>query len=422
MKKQLLLLAVAFSMFAVSSQAQIKYWDFGAKDLGSGYNNMLPLSHLNAFANYNRQINWVDGGGTPVTNFADGVAYAPQPDDVNGPFGNENGESAVSLYFKTFYSRYIDFEGSARFQVTSKSSSPNPPNGTLLSGGSIYTKPQMMPDLDGATDMVFYKDSNSDRLITVRDDITRFDGSGFDTTPIAGTDYRRLTMPDGMNTDAFPGCLQFTTNGEKRYNTSGRFRGFLVNLQAGEYLTVVASGQYQDIEGDGTLGCSTGWFSFESYGGTGTPILIEDKGAGTGAFDCSGLSGGDRGDEAPRVMEFQAVGAQTYKLAYRGGTARFYRMYVSSTSIKSAVQAELDAALGVDDVASTVTTDVKAVGNRIYVSNVKSNTEVKIYAITGALVKEFKTTSNMDFAFKSGLYIATVKTAEGQKSVKLLLN
>ncbi|HEX9600249.1 MAG TPA: T9SS type A sorting domain-containing protein, partial [Mariniflexile sp.] len=57
-----------------------------------------------------------------------------------------------------------------------------------------------------------------------------------------------------------------------------------------------------------------------------------------------------------------------------------------------------------------------------YVSNVKSSTEVKIYAITGALVKEFKTNSNMDFVLKSGLYIATVKTAEGQKSVKLLLN
>ncbi|MFG6685811.1 T9SS type A sorting domain-containing protein [Mariniflexile sp. HNIBRBA6329] len=417
MKKQLLLFTLPLLLLTATMQAQIKYWDFGAKDLGAGYNNMMPLNYLNAFANYNRQIDWVDGSGTPVTNYADGIQYA-----AKAGFENENGQSSYSVYFSTFNSNYASFDGSARFQVTSKSSSPNPPNGTLLSGNSLYTKPQLMPDLDGTVDMVFYKDSNSDRLITVRDDITRFDGSGFDTTPIAGTDYRRLTMPDGMNPDAFPGCLQFTTPGEKRYNTSGRFRGFLVNLQANEYLTVVASGQYVDIEGNGTLGCSTGWFSFESYGGTGTPVLIEDKGAGTGAFDCSGLSGGDTGDEAPRVMEFRAVGAQTYKLAYRGGTVRFYRMYISSTSIKSAVQAELNAALSVNDVASTVTTDVHAIGDRIFVSNVKSSTEVKIYAITGALVKEFKTTSNMDFAFKSGLYIATIKTVEGQKSVKLLLN
>ncbi|MEN3323179.1 T9SS type A sorting domain-containing protein [Mariniflexile soesokkakense] len=421
MKKQLLLFILPMLLLTATSQAQIKYWDFGAKDLGAGYSNMLPVGHLNAWGNQNRGIDWVDGSGSPVTNYADGVAYAPKPDDASGPYGNENGESTVSLYFKTFHSRYSNF-ATSNFQMSSRSSSPNPPNGTLISGGSLYTKPQLMPDLDGTTDMVFYKDSNSDRLLTVRDDITRYDGSGFDTTPLAGTDYRRLTLPDGMDVTAFPGCLQFTTPGEKRYNTSGRFRGFLVNLQANEYLTVVASGQYVDIEGNGTLGCSTGWFSFESYGGTGTPVLIEDKGTGTGAFDCSGLSGGDTGDEAPRVMEFQAVDAQTYKLAYRGGTVRFYRMFVSSTSIKSAVQAQLDASLDVDDVASTVTTDVRAVGNRVYVSNVKSSTEVKIYAITGALVKEFKTNSNTDFAFKAGLYIATVKTAEGQKSVKLLLN
>lgn len=417
MKKQLLLFTIPLLLLTATLQAQIKYWDFGAKELGAGYTNAMPLFYLNAFANYNRQIDWVNGGGTPVTTYADGVQYA-----AKSGYENENGQSAVALYFTTGNSNYQNFEGDHRFEVTSKGSSPNPPNGTLLSGGSEYTKPTQLPDLDGATNMVFYKDSNSDRLITVRDDITRYDGSGFDTTPLAGTDYRRLTMPDGMNPSSFPGCLQFTTNGEKRYNTSGRFRGFLIGLEANEYLTVVASGQYKDIEGDGSLGCSTGWFSFEDYGGLGTPVLIEDKGTGTGAFDCSGLSGGDRGDEAPRVMEFQAVGAQTYKLAYRGGTVRIYRMYVSSTSIKSVVQAELDAALGIDDVASTITTDVQAVGNRIYVSNVKSSTEVKIYAITGALVKEFKTSSDMDFTFKSGLYIATVKTAEGQKSVKLLLN
>lgn len=395
MKKQLQLITLSIFFASAIASAQIKYWDFGAKDLGAGYTNMLPENYLNAFANYNRSIDWVDGSGTPVTNFADGVQYAPK-----SGFENENGESVQSIYDATFNPNYA----SGFFTLTSKSSSPNPPNGTLLSGGSIYTKPQLMPDLDGTADMVFYKDSNSDRLLTVNTNLTRYD--------------ERTTMPDGLDVSEFAGCLQFTTNGEKRYNSSGRFRGFLMNLQANEYLTVVASGSYEDIEGNGTLGCSTGWFSFESYGGTGTPVLIEDKGTGTGDFDCSiGLNGGDTGDEAPRVMEFQAVDAQTYKLAYRGGKVRVYRMYISSTSIKSSVQA----LLGVEDLVSANATNVKAAGNRVYVSNVTSSTEVKIYSITGALVKEFKTNSDTDFAFKSGLWIATVKTAEGQKSVKLLV-
>jgi len=115
-------------------------------------------------------------------------------------------------------------------------------------------------------------------------------------------------------------------------------------------------------------------------------------------------------------MEFQAVDAGSYILRNRGGKIRIYRMYVSSTSIKSSVEALLDT----DEVASAVSTDIKAVKNRIYVSNVKSQTEVKIYNITGALVKAFKTNEDTNFTFKSGLWIATVKTAEGEKSVKLL--
>mgnify|MGYP000336091404 CR=1 FL=1 len=75
--------------------------------------------------------------------------------------------------------------------------------------------------------------------------------------------------------------------------------------------------------------------------------------------------------------------------------------------------------LGIDDKA-IVSTNIKAVNDRVYISNVKSSTEVSIYSITGALVKSFKTNENTNFSLKSGLWIATVKTEEGQKSVKLL--
>lgn len=69
---------------------------------------------------------------------------------------------------------------------------------------------------------------------------------------------------------------------------------------------------------------------------------------------------------------------------------------------------------------SNVSSNVRAIGNRIYVSNVTSSTEVNIYSITGALVKSFKTNTDVDFNFKSGIWIATVKTFEGAKAVKLL--
>jgi hypothetical protein len=36
------------------------------------------------------------------------------------------------------------------------------------------------------------------------------------------------------------------------------------------------------------------------------------------------------------------------------------------------------------------------------------------------LVKAFKTNTDTDFSFKTGLWIASVKTVEGQKAVKLV--
>ncbi|MEL0455913.1 LamG-like jellyroll fold domain-containing protein [Flavobacteriaceae bacterium SZ-1-7] len=80
-----------------------------------------------------------------------------------------------------------------------------------------------------------------------------------------------------------------------------------------------------------------------------------------------------------------------------------------------------DTILGVDDNFAPVLTDLRAIGNRVYVSNVTSTTEVNIYSITGALVKTLKTNIDTDFEFNTGLWIATIKTAEGQKTQKLLV-
>ncbi|MCB0450884.1 MAG: T9SS type A sorting domain-containing protein [Confluentibacter sp.] len=104
------------------------------------------------------------------------------------------------------------------------------------------------------------------------------------------------------------------------------------------------------------------------------------------------------------------------------GKPSWYRVYFGDVNLPTidASNAIGRATAGVNDAISKVSTNVHAIGNRVYVSNVKSSTDIKIYSITGALVKSFKTNSDMDFTFQSGLYIATVKTSEGQKSVKLL--
>lgn len=66
---------------------------------------------------------------------------------------------------------------------------------------------------------------------------------------------------------------------------------------------------------------------------------------------------------------------------------------------------------------------VYAKGNTICIADLNSkNTNIQIYTASGSLVKTVKTSSDINFDLKSGVYIVTVKSAEGEKSVKVLLN
>ena len=78
--------------------------------------------------------------------------------------------------------------------------------------------------------------------------------------------------------------------------------------------------------------------------------------------------------------------------------------------------------LSVDTFLQGSSVKVSAYNNRVYVSNIKSNAQINIYSITGMLVKSLKTNTNTNFSFKSGIWIVTVKDAEGQSALKLLVH
>ena len=56
----------------------------------------------------------------------------------------------------------------------------------------------------------------------------------------------------------------------------------------------------------------------------------------------------------------------------------------------------------------------------MFISNVNSSTEIKVYNITGALVKSLNITDDFSFDLESGIYIAKIKSNKGDKTVKLL--
>tara|TARA_R110002049_G_scaffold993_2_gene7095 strand:+ start:34567 stop:35397 length:831 start_codon:yes stop_codon:yes gene_type:complete len=126
------------------------------------------------------------------------------------------------------------------------------------------------------------------------------------------------------------------------------------------------------------------------------------------------------------TLTLPASGYMISEASYTGSAGNIYlfddaAVYLNKIEVSPAsALGTTGLVLGTNDVASAVSTNVQAVDDRIYISNVKSSTEVNIYSITGALVKAIKTNESMDFSFNTGLYIATVKTIEGQKSIKLL--
>ncbi len=116
---------------------------------------------------------------------------------------------------------------------------------------------------------------------------------------------------------------------------------------------------------------------------------------------------------------------KTLTATYTGGEGNIYIFGAKNSFNIYKIVVSPESAVGTGtltsnkDVVSAVQTNIKSIKNRIYIFNTKTSTDVKIYSITGALLKEFTTNSDIDFSFKAGIYIATLTTSEGRKSVKL---
>jgi len=203
----------------------------------------------------------------------------------------------------------------------------------------------------------------------------------------------------------------FTIFSGETYTAVQRFQmngGGGVDPTSGGYLPVQRY-LYFDVDGACTVKV---WFKTGSNGGTRT-IFVTDGSSlvGSESTNDSG-TGGTNGDLAILNTNYGSAG----RLYIFGDQSNnLYKVEVTGANVTTPT-------LGLDSKISPVTTNVQGIGNRVYVSNVKTSSEVKIYSITGALVKSFKTNNDVDFALKSGLYIATIKTNEGQKSVKLVTN
>jgi len=66
--------------------------------------------------------------------------------------------------------------------------------------------------------------------------------------------------------------------------------------------------------------------------------------------------------------------------------------------------------------------NVFAYKNTISVTNIKDNTEVKVYSLTGSLIKSFDIESDLKFNMDNGLWIVVIKAPDGNKAIKVITN
>ena len=100
---------------------------------------------------------------------------------------------------------------------------------------------------------------------------------------------------------------------------------------------------------------------------------------------------------------------------YGDAANNYYKIEVTGATVNTP-------ALGINDFQADAASNVFSNGQLVFVSNVKSDTKVDVYGISGVLVKSFTTGSDTSFDLNTGIYVVKSKSAEGEKSAKVLVN
>lgn len=119
-------------------------------------------------------------------------------------------------------------------------------------------------------------------------------------------------------------------------------------------------------------------------------------------------------DTAMTEYHFTAATAGEYQIYGSVGKPSFYRLYLGNVITPTTALANKSF-----QKLSDVT--VFAKDNKIFLSNLKSKTQVNVYNVLGALVKTAQVDADTSLDIDSGVYIVNAKSADGEKSVKVIV-
>lgn len=221
------------------------------------------------------------------------------------------------------------------------------------------------------------------------------------------TTVDKLTIVPGAGVETF-GVVEANpfTFSEDSYAGTKRFK---FGATSGGYATVLPTSRYLSFSVTGACKVKV-WFRTASSASARTLKLsdgVSPIGSKISGTNPAGETGKDFG-----ILDVDYTGGATTLYLY-GESVNLYKIEVSGVGA-----ATLDTQkFNKEDVAS-----VYSNGKLVFVSNVKSDTQVDVYGVSGVLVKSLKTSSDTSFDLNTGLYIVKSKSAEGEKSVKVLVN
>lgn len=212
--------------------------------------------------------------------------------------------------------------------------------------------------------------------------------------PIAtNTNFGAVTANNATFTDGFTAVQRFQMNGGGS-PTEG------TKMPTQRYLFI-------DVDSDCDVKV---WFKTGSNDATRT-IFVTD---GVDVMGSGTTNDGTNLNDAIFTAHYSsATGGRLY--IYGDAACNLYKVSVSGANVTTGATSGIDS-----NIYSTA--NVFAAGKQVFVSNVKSKTQVDVYTVVGALVRSFETSEDTSFdSLTTGMYIVTVKSEEGQKSVKLVV-
>jgi hypothetical protein len=114
-----------------------------------------------------------------------------------------------------------------------------------------------------------------------------------------------------------------------------------------------------------------------------------------------------------RISQLTADVAGAYTIGDYVGKMETYRIY--DTAVNGGVN------LSADGFEQDASLDIFSIKNQVYVSNILSSTQIKVYSVIGSLVKTVSSSENTSFELNSGVYIVKTQSADGQKTVKVIV-